>query len=324
MEVKGILWHSTGANNPNIKRYVQPFETDENYDEMIEILGKNTYGNDWNHIEKQVGMNAWIGKLANGTVTTVQTMPWDYRPWGCGSGKNGSCNNGWIQFEICEDSLTDGIYFSAAYNEACELTAYLCQLFDIDPEGTVEMNGIQVPTILCHYDSWKLGLGSNHGDIDHWFPKFGRSMRTVRSKVKKLLNPEPNTSNPTIQPPTSLGDIETPIITPPLSNADKAEEKLEQQQQQQIIIPPLSNADKAEMGLTNNTTPLTQAQFNKMMDNYLTQLALKQPSEWSAQARAWSEPNGIITGDEYGNRMYKKFITREELITILFRLYGNK
>ena len=65
-------------------------------------------------------------------------------------------------------------------------------------------------------------------------------------------------------------------------------------------------------------------EFNKMMDNYLTQLALKQPSEWSAQARAWSEPNGIITGDEYGNRMYKKFITREELITILFRLYGNK
>jgi hypothetical protein len=22
MEVKGILWHSTGCNNPNIKRYV--------------------------------------------------------------------------------------------------------------------------------------------------------------------------------------------------------------------------------------------------------------------------------------------------------------
>lgn len=52
MEVKGILWHSTGSNNPYIKRYVQPHETDANYDEMIALLGKNQYGNDWNHIEK--------------------------------------------------------------------------------------------------------------------------------------------------------------------------------------------------------------------------------------------------------------------------------
>ena len=27
----GILWHSTGANNPNLKRYVQPLSTDSNY-----------------------------------------------------------------------------------------------------------------------------------------------------------------------------------------------------------------------------------------------------------------------------------------------------
>ena len=24
MTVKGVLWHSTGANNPTLKRYVQP------------------------------------------------------------------------------------------------------------------------------------------------------------------------------------------------------------------------------------------------------------------------------------------------------------
>ena len=100
MEIKGILWHSTGANNPALKRYVQPYENDANYDEMIKLLGKNKYNNDLNHAEYQIGLNAWIGKLDNGEVTTIQTMPWDYRPWGCGSGANGSCNNGWIQFEI--------------------------------------------------------------------------------------------------------------------------------------------------------------------------------------------------------------------------------
>jgi len=24
MNIKGVLWHSTGANNPTLKRYVQP------------------------------------------------------------------------------------------------------------------------------------------------------------------------------------------------------------------------------------------------------------------------------------------------------------
>ena len=125
MEVKGVLWHSTGANNPNLRRYVQPSANDPNYAQLMQLLGKNTGGNDWNHVERQAGLNCWIGKLADGTVTTVQTMPWNYRPWGCASGKNGSCNNGWIQFEICEDALNDRDYFNKVYKEACEITAYL-------------------------------------------------------------------------------------------------------------------------------------------------------------------------------------------------------
>ena len=105
MTVKGILWHDTGANNKTLKRYVQPSDTRpavDTYskDEWLRILGKNTNGNDWNHINRQAGLNCWIGTLADGTVTTVQTMPWNYRPWGCGSGSKGTCNDGWIQFEI--------------------------------------------------------------------------------------------------------------------------------------------------------------------------------------------------------------------------------
>lgn len=192
MTPKGILWHSTGANNPNLKRYVQPSDTkpaEDTYskDQWLKILGKNQYSNDWNHIERQAGLNCWIGKLADGTVTTVQTMPWDYRPWGCGSGSKGSCNSGWMQFEICEDNLTNKEYFEAAYKEACEITAYYCKMYNIDPKGTVVYEGVTVPTILCHYDSYKLGLGSNHGDVDHWFKKHGKTMDSVREDVAKLL-----------------------------------------------------------------------------------------------------------------------------------------
>lgn len=142
MAVKGILWHSTGANNPWLKRYVQPSDNDPNKAELLALLGVNKNHNDWNHIERQAGLNCWVGKLADGSVTTVQTMPWDYRPWGCGSDVNGSCNNGWIQFEICEDSLSDPDYFAKVYKEACEITAYLCSLYNIDPHGMVNFNGI--------------------------------------------------------------------------------------------------------------------------------------------------------------------------------------
>lgn len=109
MKPVGVLWHSTGANNNTLKRYVQPWDTSNSKEhsantytnaEWIKVLGKNPYNNDWNHEYVNAGLNCWIGKLADGTVTTVQTMPWDYRPWGCGSGSKGSCNSGWMQFEI--------------------------------------------------------------------------------------------------------------------------------------------------------------------------------------------------------------------------------
>lgn len=187
MDVRGVLWHSTGADNPMLKRYVQPDDNAADRDAVIRLIGKNAYGNDWNHTSVQAGLNAWIGKLSDGSVAAVQTMPWDYRPWGCGSGGKGSCNNGWIQFEICEDGLDDAVYFEKVYREACELTAYLCKMFGIDPQGSVRVNGVMAPTILCHADSHKLGLGSNHGDVLHWFPKFGKDMDTVRDDVVALM-----------------------------------------------------------------------------------------------------------------------------------------
>ena len=203
MDVKGVLWHSTGANNPSLKRYVQPSDTPDKRDTIsLAEIGKNAYGNDWNHINHDVGLNCFIGKLADGTVSTIQTMPWNYRPWGCAGGSNGSCNTGWIQFEICEDGLTDKAYFNDIYKEACEITAYLCKMYDIDPNGTVTVNGVRVPTILCHHDSYKLGMGSGHVDIDHWFPKHGKSMDTVRKDVTALLKADKSTISNSITTPS--------------------------------------------------------------------------------------------------------------------------
>ena len=194
---KGVLWHSTGANNPWLKRYVQPDDNAGDRAEWLNRLGKNQYNNDWNHIDHQAGLNFWIGKLADGTVTAVQTMPWDYRPWGCGSDSKGSCNNTHIQFEICEDGLNDKSYWEAVYKEACEMTAYLCKMFGINPKGTTVCNGVTVPTIIDHTGSHSYGLGSNHGDVQHWSRKYGVTMDTVRNDVAALLGGNDSTVTPT-------------------------------------------------------------------------------------------------------------------------------
>lgn len=185
---KGILWHCTGANNPTLKRYVQPSDNDPNRAKLMELIGTNPNRNDWNHTYVEAGVNAWIGKLADGTVTTLQGLPWDYAPWGCGGGWRGSANNTHIQFEMCEDALNDKTYFEACYKEGVELTAYLCKLYGIDPYGFIWIGGEKIPTILCHKDAFDLGVGTGHGDVYNWFNKFGKTMDNVRNDVAKLLS----------------------------------------------------------------------------------------------------------------------------------------
>ena len=188
MEVFGILWHDTGCNNDTLKRYVQPSDNDPRKDEILAKIGKNRNGNDWNHVYRKAGVNAFVGRFADDSVGAVQVMPWDYRPWGCGSGSLGSCNDHWIQFEICEDAKTNKEYALEAYNEACKLTAYLCDKFHLDPFGTVNFKGQKVPVILCHWDSYLLGLGSGHDDIYDWFPHIiGKGMDDVRKDVAALM-----------------------------------------------------------------------------------------------------------------------------------------
>ena len=68
---------------------------------------------------------------------------------------------------------------------------------------------------------------------------------------------------------------------------------------------------------------MTQETFNKMMDNYLAQLAEQPPSTWSAEARNWAEENGLLQGDDMGNLQYKSFCTREQMVIFLKRLFDS-
>ena len=166
---KGVMVHSTGANNPWLRRYVQPDDG---------RLGKNTNANDWNRPGLDVCVHAFIGKTADGSVAVYQTLPWDRRGWHAGSGRNGSANDGYLSFEICEDGLADRAYFDKAFRAAAELTAYLCKLFDLDP--------LRDGVVIDHSEGHSRGIASNHGDVSHWLKKFGRTMDDFRRDVIRL------------------------------------------------------------------------------------------------------------------------------------------
>lgn len=179
---KGVMVHSTGANNPDLKRYVGPDDG---------LLGKNKYDNHWNKSGISKCVHAFIGKLADGSIATYQVLPWDHRGWHCGA----AGNNTHISFEICEDNLANANYFNKVYREAVELTAFLCEKYNLDPMA----DGV----VICHKEGNQRGIASNHGDVLHWFPQHGKSMDTFRADVKSTIGGVKPVEQPAVESPVA-------------------------------------------------------------------------------------------------------------------------
>ena len=168
MTPAGVQVHSTGANNPWLRRYVQPDDG---------RIGKNVNGNDHNRPGGSVCASAYIGKQSDGAVAVYEALPWDMRCWLSGSGSKGNANRlGYIGFEICEDGLKDRAYFDAAMDQAVLLTAYLCREY-----------GIGMDAVRDHAELHEMGLASNHSDITHWLEKFGLTMAWFRERVQEAM-----------------------------------------------------------------------------------------------------------------------------------------
>ena len=171
----GVFVHSTGANNPNLSRYV----------DAVEFLGTNRYNNHWNSESARKSMHGFIGKDKTGTISYIQTLPYNMACWGAGGGRNGSYNynpHGYLQFEICEDNLKNPIYYHEAFQAAEDICVELCQM-----HGWTERN------ITSHYEAAKLGYASNHGDPLHWMKLYGDNMDKFRARVGARLNTKPVT-----------------------------------------------------------------------------------------------------------------------------------
>ncbi len=171
----GIVVHSTGANNTELRRYIAPDDG---------IIGKNQYNNHWNQLRpsgRQVCVHGFIGTDKNGVIRAYQTLPWDMRGWHAGSGAKGSANDGYVSFEICEDSTNNKAYAVETYNMAVELCAHLKKLYPT----------IKIENIIGHYEAAAKGIASNHGDPQHWWKKHGLTMEQFRKDVQKKVEPAP-------------------------------------------------------------------------------------------------------------------------------------
>lgn len=171
MRPEGIVVHSTGANNPALKRYVN----------CPEEVGENKRGNHWDIPKpegKRMCVHAFIGLDKNNEIRVAEILPLDICCWGVGKGNKGSYNDNppYIQFEICEDGLNDKEYYDKAFGLAVEYCAFLCTNYGISPDR-----------IVGHCEAYKNGYGSNHRDPEHWMKKFGETMDTFRMKVARYL-----------------------------------------------------------------------------------------------------------------------------------------
>ena len=198
---KGIVVHSTGSNNPNLKRYV----------DCPEIVGVNKYGNHWNQAKpsgRKVCVHAFIGYDKNKVVRVVEILPLNICCWGVGAipydkhgnelsssssakfsyfGPSYNYDPAYIQFEICEDDLTDENYYRQAFSVAEEYCAELCRTYNIP-----------INNIVGHIEAYKQGYGSNHGDPEHWMKRFGENMDDFRNRVNALLNVNESRADSTI------------------------------------------------------------------------------------------------------------------------------
>lgn len=171
---KGILIHSTAANNPHLARYV----LDENR------CGVNPYKNYMGSDNAAKGGNyttphAVAGLDINGQLAIAQLLPFTMCCYGCGRGSKGSYNDTHIQIEMCEDALLDTFYLT----DMLEMVAKWCA--DIIREYPT----IGVNDIISHKEAHALGYASNHGDPEHWLELHDYSMDMFRDMVRKYLEP---------------------------------------------------------------------------------------------------------------------------------------
>lgn len=146
----------------------------------------------WNHPNTDAAVHSFLDN--NGVYNY---LPLDQIAWHAGK----PANLTYLDFEICEPSgfyysgntvtgynvSAQTPYFNAIWRNATLYTAYLCQLYDLPVDG-----------VISHGEAGRSGIGTNHGDPDHWFVFHNKDMDDFRADVAKILERGVTVSDTTI------------------------------------------------------------------------------------------------------------------------------
>lgn len=169
--VKGVLIHDTAT----------PGATPE------------TFMTSWN-VPRPNGVSVCVHAFCD-DKKVINTLPYDMRAWGCGSGNRGSGNDNYVQIEMC---VPKEVYFEDSWKYRTRnkgLTdEYIKSTVDNVVEWTVErlmelnIKEVTPLNVTSHYEAYKLGIASNHGDPEGFLSLAGLNMDIIRERVQALLD----------------------------------------------------------------------------------------------------------------------------------------
>ena len=171
IEPSGLMLHSVGCPQPRASAFMDS----------------------WDNAGASVCVHGFID---GNTGDVYQTLPWGYRGWHCGSGRNGSGNDTHIGVEMCEPACiryTGGARFTCTdistaravaertYEAAVGLFAMLCKRYSLNPLA----DGV----VISHREGHSRGIASNHGDPEHLWTQLGMgyTMDSFRKAVKAAM-----------------------------------------------------------------------------------------------------------------------------------------
>lgn len=246
----------------------------------------------WNNSSREVGVHGFIGSekvvitLPCLEVTETSKPGYVHRAWHCGSGSKGSFNNGYIAFECCEPSNIK--YTGNGANFTCS-----------DPASAVNFmmkvfkNAVEIFAQCCVYHN--LDPSGKNVIICH---KEGNTLGYASSHedVMHLFRQLPFDY--------SMDQFRKDVIA-------RVKE-----------LKGMSTSN-TQTNSTNSTMNVTE--FTNLMRKYRATLQTNACNTYSKEAREWAIKNGIISGSNIKlangdtNYMWSDLLTREQLVTVLYR-----
>lgn len=172
VNVKRLVLHSVGCPQPNPDIFIKQWNTSTN-----KYLSQMIIGVDKAYeclpcmVTKGKAVFCWhVGNANSASIGIEMTEPSTIKYTG---GSN------WKDLNPAKTKE----HVLATYDNAVDVFAKLCEFHGLDPLA----DGV----ILSHSECYKRGIGTNHGDVEHIWSKFGLTMNQFRKDVKSAMDSTP-------------------------------------------------------------------------------------------------------------------------------------